>query len=98
MTAVLGNGKGPDLPILDSSDDILLVHLLARCCLTNLRASKINESLAVLWGKALGCTRGVWEDERNSESSQYSGNSVDGDDPSPGPPSTGTTFEAVVVI
>jgi len=74
------------------------VHLLASSGLTNLSASKINKCLAVLGCETLGCGGFVGKDKRNSEGSQDSGDTVDGDDPSPGSPSASTTLEAVPVI
>ena len=98
VAAVLSNGESPNLPVFDGGNDILLVHLLASCRLTNFSASKINKCLTVLGCETLGCSRFVGKDEGNSESSQDSRDTIDGDDPSPGSPSASTTLVTVIVI
>lgn len=98
VTAVLSNGESPNFPVFDGGNDILLVHLLSRRCLSDLSTSQIDKSLTVIWGKTLSRGGCVGKDEGNNESGQDSGDTVDGDDPSPGSPSTSTTVLTVPII
>lgn len=98
VTAVLSNGESPNGPVLGPSDDVFLVHLLTRCCLTNLRCSQVQEVLSVLLSEELGGCGSVRQDPWDENSCQDGGDTVDGENPSPGSPAGSTLSFAIPVV
>ena len=89
VAAELGKGQGPDLPVLDALNDVLLVHLLAGGGLANLGLAQEDEVAAVLVGEEAGRLRVVGEEPEDEGRREDGGDAVDGDDPAPGAPARG---------
>lgn len=77
------------LPILHTIHNILLLKMLARSCLAYFRGAQPKKIFAILFGQELGLLDAAGKDEWDKWSGNCGRSSIDEEDPSPGPPSSG---------